>query len=827
MLVRPTPAPVAAIYLWIEAGSGDEAPDEQGAAHLLEHMIFKGTDSRGVGESAAAIETLGGDLNAFTSHDETVVHATVDREGWADALAVIADMIRFPTLDAAELDREKQVVLEEIRGYADDPDDVLDEAVLAVLFGDHPYGRPVTGTLASVARLGLGELARFRARAHGADRAILSVAGDVDPSEVIRQANLRLGTWGHAGGRPFTGAPGAPAGGPRVHRVPRQFEAPLAQLGWRGPVVGHPDIPALDVLAVALGDGASALLVDRLDTTDGSAWDVWGNVASHRLGGQLGFGFAPKTGRTADAVEAALDEIAAVARRALPATLVDRAKASVDADFLFGAETVDGLAHDAAWYFARYGDPAADLRYREAVRAVEPAHLRDVARRWLRREDAHVLVLDADPKSKRRLDRVAEALDAAAPDAPRTTSARPGVTTATLKNGLKIVVLPDDSPVVAIHAVGLGGQIAETAKSAGTAAAWSRMVISGAGDLDGTAFGEQMDAIAADIDAPVGRSTIGLTATLPARWLAEGLDLFTLALVEPRFDPEEWTRIAEELAEARNTRGDRADEVLDDAMWAALYPDHPWSLPSLGTAASAKAIGPKRLKAWHDALITAGNLTIAVAGGVDPDEVVDRLGEALEPLPARVAALGPRPVPPTFATRPIRERAGESQSHVAIVTRGPRHDDPDRIALSVAQAWLDAQGGPLFRALREEHALAYGVWASCVAAVDGGLFGIGLSTDVRRLDAAREALNAAWERLRAGPSPEEAVRYRRMVAGQLSLGRQRASGRAAAAAWGLRFDRPWSLDEQRAEVLAVDAERITAALQTVLNRGRVEVVVAP
>lgn len=818
MLVRPTPAPVAAVYLWIEAGAADEAPGEEGAAHLLEHMLFKGTATRGVGESAAAVETLGGDLNAFTSHDETVVHATVDRDGWAEALGVIADMILAPTIDAGELDREKLVVLEEIRGYADDPDDVLDEAALAALFGDHPYGRPVTGTLATVARLGRAELAAFRARAHGADRAILSVAGDVDPAQVIAEAQRWFGGWGPAGAPRFAALPAA-AAAKRALRLDREFDTPLVQLAWRGPSVGHADVPALDVLSVALGEGASALLVDRLDTTAGIAWDVWGNVASHRLGGQLGFGFTPKPGKAADAVEAALDEVAAATRRSLPASVVDRAKASVDADFLFGAETVDGLAHDAAWYLARYGDPLAETRYRDAVRAVEPAHLREAARRWLRPEDAFVRVLDRDPKVVRKLERRAAPAVAAGP--------RRDGATATLANGTRIVVVPDDTPVVALQAVGLGGQLAEVPKTAGTAAAWARMVTSGAGDLDGTAYGEQMDAIAAEIDAPVGRSTIGLTATMPARWLAEGLDLFTLALTDPRFDDEEWRRIAEELDEARRTRADRPDEILDDAIWAALYPEHPWALPSLGTPATAKGIGPKRLRAYHDALVTGPNLVIAVAGGVDPDEVIDRLGDGLADLPNRVAALGPRPITPTFPKAPVRASANGTQAQLAWVTRGPRLDDPDRVALSVAQAWLDAQGGPLFRALREERALAYGVWATCVSAVDGGFFGIGLTTDKARLEGAREALAAEWARLAAGPTPEETARYRRMVAGQLSMARQRASGRASAAAWGLRFDRPWDLDALRAEVATIDADRVRAALARVLDRGGVEVVVSP
>jgi zinc protease len=121
-------ADVAAIYAWVRAGSTAEPPGLEGAAHMLEHMVFKGTRSFGVGEVAAAIEGMGGDLNAFTSFDDTAFHCTVPAARAPEAIAVLGEMLREARIDAEELERERQVILEEIRGGEDDPDLVLGEA---------------------------------------------------------------------------------------------------------------------------------------------------------------------------------------------------------------------------------------------------------------------------------------------------------------------------------------------------------------------------------------------------------------------------------------------------------------------------------------------------------------------------------------------------------------------------------------------------------------------------------------------------------------------------------------------------------------------------
>jgi Predicted Zn-dependent peptidases len=184
------PAPVLALQLWFCTGSARERPAEHGAAHLLEHMVFKGAGRFGVGELSARIEGVGGDLNAWTSFEHTALHATVPAPHLDVALEVLGAMGCAPTLDPDELARERAVVIEEIRGSADDPMQVLADATRARAYGGHPYGRPILGTAESVAALDVAALRAFHERFYSPQNAVLAVAGPVAP-DALRDAVAR------------------------------------------------------------------------------------------------------------------------------------------------------------------------------------------------------------------------------------------------------------------------------------------------------------------------------------------------------------------------------------------------------------------------------------------------------------------------------------------------------------------------------------------------------------------------------------------------------------------------------------------------------------
>lgn len=819
IIVSPTASPLCAAVLWIEAGALDEAPGQEGAAHFLEHMLFKGTDRRGIGAAAAEIEGLGGDLNAFTSHDETAIHAVVEAGAADRALDVLADLVQGSHVPEGEFEREKAVVLEEIRGYDEDPDTVVEETANALLFPGHAYGRPITGTAAAVARLTVADLAAFRARQHGADRAILAIAGGVDPAAIRAQVERLFGRWRPVGPRVTAAVPPIPGGG-RVERTGDRFESVAIHLAWRAPACGHADHAAIEVLLAALGDGPSSLLSARLVGDDALATDVWAMPALQLRAGSVSIGFPPRDGKTLQALEASLDAIARALTHGVPARLVERAREAILADMLFEDEGVDGAAHDLAWYTARWGAPEARDRHRIAISAVTPRQVTEAARAWLDPARVTAVVLDrrANPK------RLARAVTR---DPVRIPAARDAVCHVH-ESGVVVWILPDASSVCAVHSTSIGGGLYENAKNCGISEAWARCVAVGAADMDASTYGEAMDDVAGGISAWAGRSSQGLRATFPAHHAAEGLDLWAAALVKPRFDEQDLERACDELRDDLRALGDHPDEIGDIAMWEGLFPGHPWALSPLGTTRSLAGLKPGALHKLHGSIVTAANTVIAVAGGVDADVVIEALEPFLADLPRGTRHGVPIPSPDPLKPCTIARRGGRGAAYVAIGLRGPGVGDEDAVAMSVAAALMDGQGGRLFLDLRERRGLAYDVWCDAWSGHGGGSVQFGVSVDPARAREAAIALSGAVDDLIARPpSPEEVERYTRMLAGRHALAIERAAARAGDCAENVQIGRQWGLAAHRARLLAVDDAAVARVIARWITGARVDVLVEP
>lgn len=820
VVVDPTPqAPLAALYLWFDAGASAERTGEFGLAHLLEHMLFKGTEKLGLGEAAARIEGLGGDLNAYTSFDETVLHATVASSAWKEALAITVDMARNASIDPDEFAREKPVVLEELRGYDNEPISVVADASSALLFGEHPYGRPILGSVDSVTNLGREDLVAFVERAYRPDATILSVAGDVDVDEVLEVAEALLGDWqGQAA--PIEVPPTVELAGPRVKRVQRPFDTAVVDVNWVMPALGHADVAALDVLVHALVDARSAPLSERLKHEEGLVLELWSQLSFRRAGGQLSLTLMPMPGKTHAALTCLFEELEGVRRGRLPARAVARAREAILADDLFSAETVDGRANDAAWYTARMGSVAAKAEYRAAIAAVTSEQVLDAARRWLVPARSAVVALAEDADEKQIL----SMLERSSPIARRSTEPE----LRTLPGGARLWLLPEDSPVAAVRTAVLGGSLAENPRIAGRSAAWARMGTAGTGDLGTSELSETIDDLAATIDAMSGRNSLGYRASFPASAAAEVLDLVGSLTADPMFEADEWERVEEELREDLRTEADHPSAMAWRAQGPRLWPGHPWRLPILGTAATVSRHGPRALRGWHRGLFTQEALVIAVVGGVDPALAEDVLSPWVEELQEGPSALATREPPAPLRPGVIRVKAGQEQGQVTLNARAGSFTSPDRRALELAAAILGAQSGPLFMDLRERRSLAYQVWAASVPGVDGGTFEVGLSTDPARVDEAHRALHGAVAAFaERGPSAEEVDRYRRMTMGHAAMALQRSTGRAANVALNAAYGCEWTLESLQAELDALTPEDVAKALRELLSGGLVEVLVEP
>jgi len=246
--------------IWIGIGARDEDPEQAGAAHYLEHLLFKGTRRRTAKDIAEELDAVGGDLNAFTAKEHTCYYAHVLDTDLPLAVEVLADVVTDATLEPSDVEVERSVVLEEIAMRDDDPEDLLGELSDEALFGDHPLGRPVIGSEESVRRMDRETLHAFWRGQYTTPRMIVAAAGNLRHGEVVElvssalaAATARAGAATPAGPRRL--APALLVPGPRLVLRPEDTEQAHVLLGVPGLSRHDPRRSALSVLNTALGDG--------------------------------------------------------------------------------------------------------------------------------------------------------------------------------------------------------------------------------------------------------------------------------------------------------------------------------------------------------------------------------------------------------------------------------------------------------------------------------------------------------------------------------------------------------------------------------------------
>lgn len=283
----------AAIGFWVDTGPKNETAADSGISHFIEHMLFKGTETRSALEIARALEDTGGSLNAFTDKEQTCFYARVLDNQVERAIDVLADMILHPALDAAEFKRERQVILEEIKMYEDAPDELVQDIFSEVFWGDHPLGRPIVGTRATMRATKREQLVAYMERFYTPDRLIVSVAGHIEPERVIQQLERTVGQLKRASTR-MELAPPVPRSAIKVKY--KDIEQVHLCLGTEGVSVTHPDSYAVSLLDAILGGGMSSRLFQEVREKRGIVYSISSYEQMYETAGVFGIyaGCSPK-----------------------------------------------------------------------------------------------------------------------------------------------------------------------------------------------------------------------------------------------------------------------------------------------------------------------------------------------------------------------------------------------------------------------------------------------------------------------------------------------------------------------------------------------------
>ncbi|HUG27174.1 MAG TPA: pitrilysin family protein [Gemmatimonadales bacterium] len=771
-LIQPDQASEAvAIVTHVRAGFFDEPDHLAGVSHVLEHMFFKGTPLYGPGELARRTKAAGGWLNAGTGYDHTSYYTVLPAGALATGLELQADALRHATLDAEELRRELQVIIEEAKRKRDSPSAVAHETMHAVLFDRHRIRRWRIGDEARLAEFTREDVAGYYRSRYVPSRTIVAIVGGVTVESAMALVRARFESW-EAHTEPIPPGPEEPWHHEvRVRTLRGDVTQANLVLGWRTVPPLQKDAPALDVAAAVLSAGRSAWLPQALRET-GIVLSVSANHFSPTEVGVFSI--------TADMDPARLPEALGVVGHALDRLATQgpspddlaRARTLMRAHLARRLESAEARASLFAEVEAQR-DLAWIEEWAERIQTITGAEVRNAAGRWLRGDAvAAVAYLPETSGEDLTVDTVRDAFQVRRKSRP---VRRIVGTRVVALDGLDVLVRArTGSPLVSLG-IYRRRRHAEDATRAGVGMLGIRSAIRGAGGLDALALAQAFDRLGGPVTASISADHFGFGATVLVEHLLPAADLLRRVMWQPHFAKE---RVAVE----RETLVREAAQVADDMFrypfqlaLGAAFRDEGYGLPTGGTVESVGSLGADLVREWHSRELAGGRSVVVAIGDFDPDAAASALADALVDVPGSsdltLPARSPVAPRPGDALRLVQRN--RAQSAIAMAFPGPARTSGDRFAAEVWATAAGGLGGRLFDALRDRRSLAYTVMASAWQRMGAGALLTYIATSPEREDEAREQMLVELDRFRReGITPDELQRATGYLVGHAAVSRQ-------------------------------------------------------
>lgn len=783
-------APVVAIVTWVKAGYFDETDEQNGLAHALEHMFFKGTPTRGVGDIARETKAIGGYINAHTIYDNTAYYAVLPASGFAKGLAIQADAYANSIIDAEELAREMEVIIQEAKRKSDNPSAVATETLYEMLHDAHRMRRWRIGREQGLRAFTSEKMSAFYRNFYRPANTILSISGDVGVDEAIARITEEYGAL----------SPGTPARAPgptepdRSEFRYRELAGDIGQtqllLGWRTPGTLHPDTPTLDVAAALLGTGRASRLYRA--------------VRERKLASTIGaYDYTPtelgvfvvhaetEPEKTVEAARSTWHQMKLLREKSADAHELERVRRIFEARWIRRLETAEGRANYLAEWEA-LGDWRLGDQYFDRFMSADASSVRHAASDHLGAEKAAVLVYRPDSSPRIAIDAAGmrALLDAGGSDplisvpvraspAPRRKARasfereEAGVSVFRTAHGVPVLVRRKPGAAMAHVALYVaGGSSEEPADLAGLTLLTARTILKGTTGRTAAQVAEDAEMLGATISAGASSDSAGWSFSVPTTRLAEGLELLGDVVQRPTI-PEDAleTERAAALSGVAMLRDDMYRYPMKLASEAA-FRGHPYGVPTMGTEDSLRAITAEHARDWHRTRMLESSAVIGIVADLPPAEVADMVAGELGVLTARAASSIARPAWPRGVAAVVETRQ-KAQTALALTFPAPSRTDDSRFAASLIATVASGLGGRFFDELRDRRSLAYTVQVGVSERRAAGMFVSYIATSPEKEAVARDGLLAEFAKLRDEDiTAEELERAKQYTIGSHAISRE-------------------------------------------------------
>jgi len=552
---------VITVNLCVKVGSTYESEKEAGITHLIEHMIFKGTETRKPDEIVGAIEDLGGYMNAFTSYDYTCYYVVGPSEIASTALDVLSDVVFHPLFDPIELEREKQVVIEEMKMRLDNPSIVLFEALAKKFYTIYPYRRPIIGYEQTVNSFKREDLLNYVHKFYTPQNMLLVIVGNVGEKKIFSLVEDKFGKIPERTFSKVSFPKESYPSKPQLVWVEREVKEGYFELAFPGPSIKSDDAPLMDLLSEILGGGEASKLYIKVKREK----DLVNSISAYSFTPE-GPGMFEISGTTSPekfskALKAILEEIELIKSLSPTKEELQRAKKQVLSDFIYSQETSEGLARTLGSFQLTRGNYTDIKWYIQKIESATPEDLVRVAKKYLSFKKMVVGFL-----SKKKLfgeEELRKIIKEVESNKPKVFK---------LEDGLKVIVVPQrDIPTVGMSLVFPGGVRFETKKTNGLFKALSLLWTRGTLHYSAEEIARKLEDLGASIKGFSGSNTFGLKAVFLSQNLDKGLELLADIIKNPSFSEKECQKAKPELLSLLFKQEDNPLSLALKTFWQASF----------------------------------------------------------------------------------------------------------------------------------------------------------------------------------------------------------------------------------------------------------------
>ena len=818
-------APVAACNFWVRTGAAYENDNEKGLSHFIEHMMFKGTKKRGLGQIDKEIKELGGYNNAFTSYDATNYVIVVPSENIEKAIEIQFDALTESVFDEQEVNKERGVILEELKRGQDNPGVFIMQKLMNQCFLNY-YKDPIIGYEENLKSYTRDSLIEFVNKYYIPDNIVIVVSGDVNSDKIINCIKNTFGTIE----RRKTGKISFDKSVFEKNFKYQTFSGPIESryliIGFPIPDILSDDSPAIETLARLFGGSESSVLYQKLKEEKELVDNIDVDIFTGKFGGVFLISAIVREGKYSNVLEEIFKEIDRIKKVEFSQEELNRVKSDIIREKEKELMKVENDALNLG-FFETLSDYNEYYKYYDRLRRVIETDIINVASKYLNSETASIVLYypKSQEKEFKNLKQVESIKKYINPQEQEKKESKTEVKLIKLENGIKLIHKKQiNTNIVAMKFLFKGGVIFEGSFNSGRYRGITNLMVEtmmkGTKKRSAKEIANRIDELGAVLAPSVSKEYFSWSAETLNTNFENLIELFSDIILNPLFDIEEMRKEKEDIINKLIRLKDYPDDYAFKIFNEEFFEWHPYGFYPLGTTETVKAIPQKYLKDWHKRFISPENLIVSIVGNVDIDYAKEILNKYLNNWKGEKDVKINLPVKISHNIKTKRELIEKNQSHIIVGFLGPKTNSSDYFAFRVLDTILSGgMDSKLFHEIRDKKNLCYTIFSTFDRFTENGSFKIYAATSPENEEKLeKEIFNVLKDLVKNKVTTKEIKSAKNFINGMFKIGFQDYMAQADSYCmyefWGMDYK---TVDIFLDKIYAVSKEDIIRVIDKYIN----------